>query len=124
MTVLVVGDANVDLVLAGDVVPRFGQAEQLLDAASLVLGGSASIAASAPARSPLRRVSCAARTSACLLDAPRKSLGAPSAIVAFAVRSSLIHTPCRNENTSARRVSLPFVASTSSSYATNIAPVG
>jgi ribokinase len=45
MTVLVVGDANVDLVLTGDVVPRFGQAEQLLDAASLVLGGSASIAA-------------------------------------------------------------------------------
>ena len=31
--VLVVGDANPDLVLRGDVVPRFGQAEQLLDAA-------------------------------------------------------------------------------------------
>ena len=29
--VLVVGDANPDLVLRGDVVPRFGQAEQLLD---------------------------------------------------------------------------------------------
>ena len=48
--VLVVGDANVDLVLSGDVVPRFGQAEQLLDAASLVLGGSASIAASGLAK--------------------------------------------------------------------------
>lgn len=48
--VLVVGDANVDLVLTGDVVPRFGQAEQLLDAASLVLGGSASIAASGLAK--------------------------------------------------------------------------
>src|SRR3954467_11450254 len=39
--VLVVGDANPDLVLRGDVVPRFGQAEQLVDAADLVLGGSA-----------------------------------------------------------------------------------
>jgi sugar/nucleoside kinase (ribokinase family) len=41
--VLVVGDVNVDLVLQGDVVPRFGQAEQLLDSADLVVGGSASI---------------------------------------------------------------------------------
>lgn len=49
-TVLVVGDANVDLVLRGDVVPRFGQAEQLLDAAQLVLGSSASIVASGIAR--------------------------------------------------------------------------
>jgi sugar/nucleoside kinase (ribokinase family) len=43
--ILVVGDANVDLILQGDVVPRFGQAEQLLDRADLVVGGSASIAA-------------------------------------------------------------------------------
>ena len=49
-TVLVVGDANVDLVLRGDVVPRFGQAEQLLDSGELVLGGSASITASGLAR--------------------------------------------------------------------------
>ncbi|WP_119695917.1 carbohydrate kinase family protein [Microbacterium halotolerans] len=48
--ILVVGDANVDLVLRGDVVPRFGQAEQLLDRADLVLGGSASIVASGTAR--------------------------------------------------------------------------
>lgn len=48
--VLVVGDANVDLVLGGDVVPRFGQAEQLLDRADLVLGGSASIVACGAAR--------------------------------------------------------------------------
>lgn len=48
--VLVVGDANVDLVLRGDVVPRFGQAEQLLDGADLVLGGSASIVAAGLAR--------------------------------------------------------------------------
>jgi sugar/nucleoside kinase (ribokinase family) len=48
--VLVVGDANVDLVLSGDVVPRFGQAEQLLDSSHLVLGGSASIVAAGLAR--------------------------------------------------------------------------
>lgn len=48
--VLVVGDANVDLVLRGDVVPRFGQAEQLLDEATLVLGGSAAIVACGLAR--------------------------------------------------------------------------
>jgi sugar/nucleoside kinase (ribokinase family) len=48
--VLVLGDLNPDLVLRGDVVPRFGQAEQLLDAATLVLGGSAAIMAHALAR--------------------------------------------------------------------------
>ena len=48
--VLVVGDANPDLVLRGDVVPRFGQAEQLLEAADLVLGGSAAITAHGLAR--------------------------------------------------------------------------
>lgn len=48
--VLVVGDANPDLVLTGDVVPRFGQAEQLLDSADLVLGGSAAIVAAGLAR--------------------------------------------------------------------------
>ncbi|WP_028049703.1 carbohydrate kinase family protein [Cellulomonas sp. URHD0024] len=49
-TVLVAGDANVDLVLRGDVVPRFGQAEQLADSGDLALGGSASIAACGLAR--------------------------------------------------------------------------
>ena len=48
--VLVLGDANLDLVLRGEVVPRFNQAEQLLDAATLVLGGSAGIMAHALAR--------------------------------------------------------------------------
>lgn len=52
--VLVVGDANPDLVLAGDTVPRFGQAEQLLDAADLLLGGSAAIVASGLARLGVR----------------------------------------------------------------------
>lgn len=48
--VLVAGDANLDLVLRGDVVPRFGQAEQLLEAADLVLGSSAGICAAGLAR--------------------------------------------------------------------------
>ncbi len=43
--VLVVGDANVDLIVTGDVRPRFGQREQLLTTADLVLGGSAAIVA-------------------------------------------------------------------------------
>ena len=48
--VLVVGDANPDLILTGDVVPRFGQAEQLLSAADLVIGGSGGIFAHGLAR--------------------------------------------------------------------------
>lgn len=48
--ILVAGDANLDLVLRGDVVPRFGQAEQLLDGADLVLGSSAGICAFGLAR--------------------------------------------------------------------------
>lgn len=54
MDVLVVGDANPDLVLRGDVRPRFGQAEQLLTGADLVLGGSAAITAAGCARLGLR----------------------------------------------------------------------
>ncbi|GIJ45473.1 sugar kinase [Virgisporangium aliadipatigenens] len=58
--VLVVGDANPDLVLRGDVRPRFGQEEQLLDAAELVLGGSSTITSSGCARLGLRtaQVAC------------------------------------------------------------------
>jgi len=48
--VLVAGDANLDLVLRGDVRPRFGQAEQYLSGADLVLGSSAGIFASGLAR--------------------------------------------------------------------------
>jgi sugar/nucleoside kinase (ribokinase family) len=48
--VLVVGDVNPDLVLQGDIVPRFGQAEQLLETASMVIGGSAGITAHGFAR--------------------------------------------------------------------------
>ena len=48
--VLVVGDLNPDLLLSGDVVPRFDQSEQLLTSAELILGGSAGIVAHAFAR--------------------------------------------------------------------------
>src|SRR6187455_685701 len=48
--VLVIGDANPDLLLTGDAVPAFGQAETLVDAADLVLGGSAAIVACGLAR--------------------------------------------------------------------------
>jgi ribokinase len=48
--VLVIGDLNPDLVLTGDVVPRFGQHEQLVEAAEVVIGGSAGITAHGFAR--------------------------------------------------------------------------
>ena len=51
---LVLGDANPDLVLRGDVDPDFGQAEKLVDDASLVIGGSGAIAACGAARLGLR----------------------------------------------------------------------
>ncbi len=50
LPVVVAGDANLDLVLTGDVVPRFGQVEQLIDGAQLVLGGSSAITAAGVAR--------------------------------------------------------------------------
>ena len=56
MDLLVVGDANADLVLrGGDIVPAFGQREQLVDHAALVLGGSGAIVAAGAARLGLRR---------------------------------------------------------------------
>jgi ribokinase len=51
--VLVIGDANPDLLITGDpenLVPQFGQVEKLVDSADLVLGGSAAIAACGLAR--------------------------------------------------------------------------
>ena len=51
---LVLGDANPDLVLTGDVEPAFGQAERLVDAARLTVGGSGAIVATAAARLGLR----------------------------------------------------------------------
>lgn len=51
---LVLGDANPDLILRGDVRPSFGQAERLVDEAALVLGGSGAITACAGSRLGLR----------------------------------------------------------------------
>lgn len=53
--VLVLGDANPDLVLSGGtVVPAFGQAERLVDEARLVIGGSGAIFACGAAKLGLR----------------------------------------------------------------------
>ncbi|MGD0612711.1 MAG: sugar kinase [Anaerolineales bacterium] len=41
--VLVAGEINPDLILNGDVVPRFGQLEQLVDSATLSIGSSSAI---------------------------------------------------------------------------------
>jgi sugar/nucleoside kinase (ribokinase family) len=49
LDLLVLGDANPDLILAGDVQPAFGQAERLV-VHDLVLGGSGAITACAAAR--------------------------------------------------------------------------
>lgn len=54
LDLLVLGDANPDLVLTGDVAPAFGQAEKLVDEARLVVGGSGAITACGAARLGLR----------------------------------------------------------------------
>jgi sugar/nucleoside kinase (ribokinase family) len=51
---LVVGDANPDLLMSGDVMPAFGQAEQLVDDARMVVGGSGAIMACGAARLGVR----------------------------------------------------------------------
>jgi ribokinase len=52
---LVVGDANPDLILSGgELEPAFGQRERLVDSSALVLGGSGSITACGAARLGLR----------------------------------------------------------------------
>ena len=55
---LILGDANPDLVLTGDVEPAFGQRERLLDAAHLTVGGSGAIVACGAARLGLRVAFC------------------------------------------------------------------
>ncbi|HWQ15150.1 MAG TPA: carbohydrate kinase family protein, partial [Roseiflexaceae bacterium] len=52
--VLVLGELNADLILRGDVEPAWGQAEQLLEDASFVLGSSSAIFACGVARLGLR----------------------------------------------------------------------
>jgi sugar/nucleoside kinase (ribokinase family) len=54
LDILVLGDANPDVVLTGDVEPVFGQAERLVDEARLTVGGSGAIVACAAARLGLR----------------------------------------------------------------------
>jgi sugar/nucleoside kinase (ribokinase family) len=51
---LVLGDANPDLVMTGDIEPAFGQAERLVDEARLTVGGSGAIVAAGAARLGLR----------------------------------------------------------------------
>src|SRR5512145_1572557 len=41
--VLVAGEINPDLILTGDVTPEFGQAEKLVDSATLTIGSSSAI---------------------------------------------------------------------------------
>jgi len=48
--ILVIGDFCVDLILTGDVRPRFGQVEQIVDDAAIDVGGSAAIFASQSAK--------------------------------------------------------------------------
>jgi sugar/nucleoside kinase (ribokinase family) len=55
---LVLGDANPDVVLRGDVEPAFGQAERLVDEARTTIGGSGAIVACAAARLGLRVALC------------------------------------------------------------------
>ena len=60
LDLLVLGDANPDLILhGGDVVPAFGQAEHLVDDARLTMGGSGAILACGAAKLGLRVAICA-----------------------------------------------------------------
>ena len=52
--ILVAGEINPDLILAGDVHPEFGQAEKLVDSAVLTVGSSSAIFACGAARLGLR----------------------------------------------------------------------
>lgn len=55
LDLLVVGDVNPDVIVAAPgLIPEFGQVEQLVDSASLVMGGSAAITAVGAARLGLR----------------------------------------------------------------------
>lgn len=51
---VVLGDCNPDLLLRGNVVPAFGQAEQIIDEARFEIGGSGAIVAAGAARLGLR----------------------------------------------------------------------
>ena len=51
---LIVGELNVDVIVRGAAMPRFGQAEQVVEDISLCAGSSAAIAAASAARMGLR----------------------------------------------------------------------
>jgi sugar/nucleoside kinase (ribokinase family) len=55
---LVLGDANPDLILSGDVDPAFGQQERIVEGARLTVGGSGAIVACGAARLGLHVVMC------------------------------------------------------------------
>jgi ribokinase len=86
--VLVVGDANPDLILSGDVVPRFGQVEQLLDGADMVIGGSGGILAHALARLGRSTRLVAATGSDTLGDLMRQLLSAAGVDTSALLRQS------------------------------------
>ncbi|MBC7234424.1 MAG: sugar kinase [Chloroflexi bacterium] len=52
--VIVIGELNVDIILRGDVAPRFGQAEKLVDDLELCAGSSAAIFAASASKMGLR----------------------------------------------------------------------
>jgi sugar/nucleoside kinase (ribokinase family) len=52
--ILVAGEINPDLILTGDVVPQFGQAEKLIESATLTIGSSSVIFACGAARLGLK----------------------------------------------------------------------
>jgi sugar/nucleoside kinase (ribokinase family) len=52
--ILVIGEVNADLVLTGDVIPAFGQAEKIINDATLTIGSSGAIFACGAARLGLR----------------------------------------------------------------------
>lgn len=52
--ILIAGEINPDLILAGDVIPEFGQVEKLVDSAALTIGSSSAIFACGAARLGLK----------------------------------------------------------------------
>jgi sugar/nucleoside kinase (ribokinase family) len=86
MDLLVVGDLNADLVLrGGEIVPTFGQREQLVDHAELALGGSGGILAHGAARLGLdvAMVACVGddRLGAVMIDMLREAGVDTSAVI-------------------------------------------
>lgn len=89
---LVVGDLNPDLILAGDVLPEFGQAEKIVSDANLTLGSSAAIFACGAARLGLK-VALAAKVGRDVFgDFVIKELEKRQVSTAYILRDPLLHT--------------------------------